>query len=97
MGSGLCHALGHEVLRRFVLRPRSPRRAFLTPSRSTGHSDALSGTLSVQNKDDWAALWHIRTYTGASVGSLEAWLILRSIRTLALVRFPSILSLLSLA
>ncbi|KAK4706000.1 hypothetical protein P7C70_g203, partial [Phenoliferia sp. Uapishka_3] len=49
-----------------------------------GHSDALSGTLSVKGKDDWHALWHIRTYTGQSVGSLEAWLILRSVRTLAL-------------
>lgn len=49
-----------------------------------GHSDALSGTLSVTSKDEWLNLWHNRTYTGSSVGSLEAWLILRSLRTLSL-------------
>ncbi|KAM0756077.1 cystathionine gamma-synthase [Meredithblackwellia eburnea MCA 4105] len=47
-----------------------------------GHSDALAGTLSVKDKADWLKLWHNRTYTGSSVGSLEAWLILRSLRTL---------------
>lgn len=49
-----------------------------------GHSDALIGTVSVQKKEDWAALWHQRTYTGATPGSLEAWLVLRSLRTLSL-------------
>lgn len=29
-------------------------------------------------------LWHLRTYTGSNSGSLENWLLLRSLRTLAL-------------
>ncbi|GAA5821260.1 hypothetical protein JCM3770_007387 [Rhodotorula araucariae] len=49
-----------------------------------GHSDALVGTLSVKSKDDWLKLWHARTYTGTNIGSLDAWLLLRSLRTLSL-------------
>ncbi|GAA5994700.1 uncharacterized protein JCM10292_004303 [Rhodotorula paludigena] len=48
-----------------------------------GHSDALVGTLSVKNKTDWLKLWHARTYTGSNIGSLDAWLLLRSLRTLS--------------
>ncbi|GAA5857261.1 hypothetical protein JCM8547_009403 [Rhodosporidiobolus lusitaniae] len=49
-----------------------------------GHSDALIGTVSVKEKEDWLKLWHNRTYTGANIGSLDAWLLLRSLRTLTL-------------
>lgn len=73
-----------------------------------GHSDALTGTLSVKTKEDWLSLcaslccftlaglkpltvrhsalrsWHARTYTGSNIGSLDAWLLLRSLRTLSL-------------
>ncbi|KAL8286313.1 hypothetical protein RQP46_004801 [Phenoliferia psychrophenolica] len=34
-----------------------------------GHSDALGGTLSVKEKADWMALWHIRTYTGKQMSA----------------------------
>ncbi|GAA5831891.1 hypothetical protein JCM11251_003922 [Rhodosporidiobolus azoricus] len=49
-----------------------------------GHSDALIGTVSVKEKADWMKLWHNRTYTGTNIGSLDAWLLLRSLRTLTL-------------
>ncbi|BGP21819.1 cystathionine gamma-synthase [Rhodotorula toruloides] len=48
-----------------------------------GHSDTLCGTVSVRNKADWLKLWHDRTYTGSNIGSLDTWLLLRSLRTLA--------------
>jgi cystathionine gamma-synthase len=47
-----------------------------------GHSDALVGTVSVRSKAEWNQLWHHRTYTGSNIGSLDAWLLLRSLRTL---------------
>lgn len=47
-----------------------------------GHSDALVGTVSVRSKAEWNQLWHHRTYTGTNIGSLDAWLLLRSLRTL---------------
>ncbi|ORY85385.1 Cys/Met metabolism PLP-dependent enzyme-domain-containing protein [Leucosporidium creatinivorum] len=49
-----------------------------------GHSDTLTGTVSVRDKAQWLQLWHNRTYTGANPGSMESWLILRSLRTLPL-------------
>jgi len=49
-----------------------------------GHSDLLAGVLIVKTTQDWASLFHIRTYTGNTPGSLEAWLLLRSLRTLHL-------------
>ncbi|GAA5983266.1 hypothetical protein JCM11641_002242 [Rhodosporidiobolus odoratus] len=49
-----------------------------------GHSDLLAGTVSVKDKKDWLKLWHNRTYTGSNIGSLDAWLLLRSLRTLTL-------------
>ncbi|BGO93037.1 hypothetical protein NBRC10512_004258 [Rhodotorula toruloides] len=48
-----------------------------------GHSDTLCGTVSVRNKEDWLKLWHDRTYTGSNIGSLDTWLLLRSLRTLS--------------
>ncbi|EPQ28561.1 uncharacterized protein PFL1_03865 [Pseudozyma flocculosa PF-1] len=49
-----------------------------------GHSDVLCGVLAVKDKADWDALWHDRTYLGSTLGSLEAYLLLRSLRTLTL-------------
>ncbi|GAA6007628.1 hypothetical protein JCM11491_003902, partial [Sporobolomyces phaffii] len=47
-----------------------------------GHSDTLIGTLSVRTTAEWMELWSDRTYTGGVPGSLDAWLLLRSLRTL---------------
>lgn len=47
-----------------------------------GHSDTLIGTLSVRTTDEWLKLWSDRTYTGGVPGSLDVWLLLRSLRTL---------------
>ncbi|GAA5943859.1 uncharacterized protein JCM15063_006531 [Sporobolomyces koalae] len=47
-----------------------------------GHSDVLIGTLSVKTTDEWLKLWNDRTYTGSVPGSLDTWLLLRSLRTL---------------
>ncbi|KAI0693788.1 cystathionine gamma-synthase [Cytidiella melzeri] len=49
-----------------------------------GHSDLLCGVLVVRTEDEWKALWTQRTYLGSTMGSLEAWLLLRSLRTLHL-------------
>jgi cystathionine beta-lyase/cystathionine gamma-synthase len=49
-----------------------------------GHSDLLCGVLVVQNKEDREKLWHDRTYMGNVMGSLESFLLLRSLRTLHL-------------
>ena len=49
-----------------------------------GHSDALVGVLATPKKEEWMRLWEIRTYTGMTPGSLESWLLLRSLRSLPL-------------
>ncbi|CAE6427151.1 unnamed protein product [Rhizoctonia solani] len=49
-----------------------------------GHSDLLCGVLAVKDVEEWRALWHIRTFTGNMMGSLESFLLLRSLRTLEL-------------
>ncbi|GAA96840.1 uncharacterized protein L969DRAFT_94895 [Mixia osmundae IAM 14324] len=49
-----------------------------------GHSDALLGVLAVKSQSDWERLWSDRTFTGPMPGSLECWLLLRSLRTLSL-------------
>ncbi|KAH6915005.1 cystathionine gamma-synthase [Coprinopsis sp. MPI-PUGE-AT-0042] len=49
-----------------------------------GHSDMLCGVLVVNTKPEWEKLWHDRTYIGGMLGNLEAWLLLRSLRTLHL-------------
>ncbi|KAJ1628459.1 Cys/Met metabolism PLP-dependent enzyme-domain-containing protein [Pavlovales sp. CCMP2436] len=51
----------------------------------SGHSDALGGALLVPCAEAYAALRAQRTALGAVPGSLEAWLLLRSLRTLELV------------
>ncbi|TDL29400.1 cystathionine gamma-synthase [Rickenella mellea] len=49
-----------------------------------GHSDLLCGVLVVKTAAEWNKLWSDRTYTGNMMGSLESWLLLRSLRTLHL-------------
>ncbi|KAF5388095.1 hypothetical protein D9615_000305 [Tricholomella constricta] len=49
-----------------------------------GHSDLLCGILVVKALEEWKALHHDRTFLGSMMGSLEAWLLLRSLRTLHL-------------
>lgn len=49
-----------------------------------GHSDLLSGVIVVKALDDWTKLHHDRTFLGSVMGSLESWLLLRSLRTLHL-------------
>jgi len=52
-----------------------------------GHSDLLSGVLVTKSAYEWQKLWGNRTYSGNMMGSLESWLLLRSLRTLHL-RIP---------
>ncbi|PIL37243.1 hypothetical protein GSI_00936 [Ganoderma sinense ZZ0214-1] len=49
-----------------------------------GHSDLLCGVLVAPTLEKWKELWHIRTFLGSMMGSLESWLLLRSLRTLHL-------------
>ena len=49
-----------------------------------GHSDMLAGTLSVKCTETAMALMGERTYIGAAMGNMEAWLGLRSVKTLEL-------------
>ncbi|KAL1724100.1 Cys/Met metabolism PLP-dependent enzyme-domain-containing protein [Schizophyllum commune] len=49
-----------------------------------GHSDLLCGMLVVKTQEEWEQLWTDRTYMGNTLGSMEAWLLLRSLRTLHL-------------
>ncbi|KAJ6599160.1 Cys/Met metabolism PLP-dependent enzyme-domain-containing protein [Mycena vulgaris] len=46
-----------------------------------GHSDMLGGVLVVRTKEEWDTLQSDRTYMGNMMGSLESWLLLRSLRT----------------
>ncbi|KAJ7667925.1 Cys/Met metabolism PLP-dependent enzyme-domain-containing protein [Mycena polygramma] len=52
-----------------------------------GHSDMLAGLLVVRTKEEWDVLQNDRTYMGNTMGSLESWLLLRSLRTFHL-RLP---------
>jgi cystathionine gamma-synthase len=56
-----------------------------------GHSDVLAGSLSTRREDDerWRELQYVRTATGTVLHPLDAWLLLRGMRTL-LVRFSRI-------
>lgn len=49
-----------------------------------GHSDLLCGVLIVKTEEEWRTLWGLRTFLGSMMGSLESWLLLRSLRTLHL-------------
>ncbi|KAJ3741242.1 Cys/Met metabolism PLP-dependent enzyme-domain-containing protein [Lentinula detonsa] len=46
-----------------------------------GHSDLLAGLLVVKTEAEWLELQSDRTYMGTVMGSLESWLLLRSLRT----------------
>lgn len=51
-----------------------------------GHSDLLGGVVTTKDttSDAWAFLTEERKFAGAVMGSFEAWLLLRGLRTLAL-------------
>ncbi|EEB96462.1 hypothetical protein MPER_04401 [Moniliophthora perniciosa FA553] len=55
-----------------------------------GHSDLLCGILVMQSEKEWSTLMTDRTYMGTMMGSLEAWLLLRSLRTLHLRVTPTV-------
>jgi len=48
-----------------------------------GHSDLAAGALITRSEDEmWERLWTIRTQLGSVIGSMEAWLLLRGMRSL---------------
>ncbi|WP_395019419.1 trans-sulfuration enzyme family protein [Dongia sp.] len=48
-----------------------------------GHSDLCAGALITRAEDEmWERLWTIRTQLGSVIGSMEAWLLLRGMRSL---------------
>src|SRR6201999_516126 len=48
-----------------------------------GHSDVLAGSLTAAAADDdWARIKRTRAQLGGMLGSFEAWLLLRGMRTL---------------
>jgi cystathionine gamma-synthase len=48
-----------------------------------GHSDLAAGALITRTEDEmWERLWTIRTQLGSVIGSMEAWLLLRGMRSL---------------
>jgi len=48
-----------------------------------GHSDIAAGALITRSEDEmWDRLWTIRTQLGSVIGSFEAWLMLRGMRSL---------------
>jgi len=49
-----------------------------------GHSDLLAGVIAVREKKELVRLWHDRAVSGGTPGSLESYLLLRSLRTLPL-------------
>ena len=50
-----------------------------------GHSDIVAGILVTARKDDrWSDIQLVRTLTGGILGPMEAWLLLRGMRTLTL-------------
>ncbi|KAG8217580.1 Cys/Met metabolism PLP-dependent enzyme-domain-containing protein [Butyriboletus roseoflavus] len=49
-----------------------------------GHSDLLCGILIVKTAEEREQLWRDRVYLGNMMGSLESWLLLRSLRTMHL-------------
>ncbi len=50
-----------------------------------GHSDVLAGSLTTARQDEyWQRIRGVRTSCGAVLGSFEAWLLLRGMRTLPL-------------
>jgi len=50
-----------------------------------GHSDVLAGSLTTARQDEfWQRIYGVRTSCGAALGSFEAWLLVRGMRTLPL-------------
>jgi len=50
-----------------------------------GHSDAVAGVVSAQKPDAlWREIETVRTYTGSILHPLDAWLVMRGLRTLPL-------------
>lgn len=50
-----------------------------------GHSDVLAGSLTTARQDEyWQRICGVRTSCGAALGSFEAWLLVRGMRTLPL-------------
>jgi cystathionine gamma-synthase len=50
-----------------------------------GHSDVLAGSLTTARQDEyWQRIYGVRTSGGAVLGSFEAWLLVRGMRTLPL-------------
>jgi cystathionine gamma-synthase len=50
-----------------------------------GHSDLLAGSLTTARQDEfWQRIYGVRTSCGSVLGSFEAWLLLRGMRTLPL-------------
>jgi cystathionine beta-lyase/cystathionine gamma-synthase len=49
-----------------------------------GHSDLLCGILIVKTAEERNQLWNDRVFMGNMMGSLESWLLLRSLRTMHL-------------
>lgn len=47
-----------------------------------GHSDLLAGVLLFKTKEEADKVRNDRTYLGSNIGNMEAWLLLRSVRTL---------------
>jgi cystathionine gamma-synthase len=48
-----------------------------------GHSDVVAGALTTARKDEvWDRIGHVQTQNGAVLGSFEAWLLQRGLRTL---------------
>jgi len=47
-----------------------------------GHTDLLGGVLIVKTLEGWGKLWVDHKVLGSVMGSLESWLLLRSLRTL---------------
>ncbi|RHY71169.1 hypothetical protein DYB30_008080 [Aphanomyces astaci] len=51
-----------------------------------GHSDIIAGSLTTRSVDNehWQRVRHVRSSVGGTLGSFEAWLLLRGLRTLHL-------------
>ncbi|KAG1834354.1 Cys/Met metabolism PLP-dependent enzyme-domain-containing protein [Suillus subalutaceus] len=49
-----------------------------------GHSDLFCGILIVRTEDERKQLWHDRAHMGNIMGSMDSWLLIRSLRTMHL-------------
>lgn len=86
---GALLAVDATVATPLILKPLALGADFVMHSATkalNGHSDLLGGVVTTNNaySDPWALLSEERTSAGAVMGSFEAWLLLRGLRTLAL-------------